>query len=236
MPATEPLTGASVPVGSDAPDIAAIVTNAINGVADNTIPYFTSTALRDSAYSTWVANGGAMRNGLTCHVGTTRYVYISGAWVPDAIGYQTKMMRAQRNVDTESFPNNAWSVFSSDTNWSDSGTDPWNMRSTGGTLVAVWTGWYQINATIWWNNNATGIRGLALQPAAGTNVGEGAGQRLDLARVPAATGGFDTVVSGSHLTPLTAGNTVQIAGFQNSGAGLTVNAVRFSAAYLGPNT
>jgi hypothetical protein len=231
---TEPLTGSRYPDSSAAPNVPQDIQNAVFDLADNTIPHFGSTAVRDAAYASWVANGGAMRNSLFCAVGTTLYQYRSGAWEVVPTAYETRMMRAQRNVDTQSFPNNTWSNFSSDTNWSES--DPWGMRSTGGTLVAVWTGWYQINATIWWNNNATGVRALALQPDAGTNVGEGAGQRLDLARVNATSGGFDTVVSGSHLTSLTAGNTVQIAGFQNSGAGLTVNAVRFSAAYLGPNT
>src|SRR5690349_13061471 len=175
-----------------------------------------------------------MRNGLTCHVGTTRYVYISGAWVADVIGYQTKMMSARRETDTAAFPNNAWTSFASNTNWTE--TDPWGMHSSGGQLVAVWTGWYQINGFIWFNNNSTGVRGIGFQPSAGADIGEGNGQLVRVQYQMANTGGFDTIASGSLITPLTAGATVDLQGFQNSGGTLQINYVGLQAAYLGPNT
>lgn len=144
-----------------------------------------------------------------------------------------KYMRAQRNVDTDFFPNNAWTAFGSDTNWTE--TDPHGMRSTGGTLVAPWTCPYQINATIYWASNTTGMRGVGLIPGAGVNIGEGAGQLVHLGYV-ASGGSGSIVVSGSHATTLTAGQSVQVAGFQNitGGSTLQVNAVRFSViAYPG---
>lgn len=143
-----------------------------------------------------------------------------------------RMMRAQRNINNDAFPNNAWTSFNGATDWTE--TDPWNMRGAGGTLTAPWTGWYQINVTLNWASNTTGNRGLALQPAAGVNIGEGAGQPVYLTYVKANSAG-GTALSGSHITALTAGDSVTLSGFQDSGGPLTVQAVRISAAYLGDN-
>src|SRR3954467_10739947 len=113
MPTPDPLTSTPVPLDSDAPDGPGQIKAAVFGVSDNTIPYFTSTALRDSAYSTWVANGGVMRNSLVCAVGTTLYRTISGGstWQAISVDNEMKMMSARREVDTEAFPNNPLTPF-----------------------------------------------------------------------------------------------------------------------------
>lgn len=231
----EPLTNARYPDNGDAADVALYIEQAVKDLADNTIPNFTSTAQRDSKFSDWVAQGNTMRNGLHCWVGTTRYVYISGAWVADPTGSQVRAVRMQRNPDTDNFPSGSWTDFSSNTNWS--ATDPWGMKSTGGAITAPWTGVYDFSATIHWTPNGTGGRGLALSPATGVNIGAGGGALIYLAQVAATPGGsLSTIVSGSYKTQLTAGNTVKLAGWQNSGSGLTVDAARMSVAYLGSNT
>lgn len=80
--ATEPLTGSRIPDLSFAPDISQLGV-AVRDLADNTLPHFTSTAARDSAYAAWVASGYAMRDGLYCTVGTKLWCYLnaSSAWV-----------------------------------------------------------------------------------------------------------------------------------------------------------
>jgi hypothetical protein len=235
VPTTDPLTGASVPLNSDAPDGPGQIKAAVFGVSDNTIPYFTSTALRDSAYSTWVANGGVMRNSLVCAVGTTLYRTISGGstWQAISVDNEMKMMSARREVDTAAFPNNAWTSFVSNTNWTEN--DPWGMHSNGGQLVAVYTGWYTINAIIWFNNNSTGVRGLGFQPSAGADIGEGNGQLIRTQYQMANTGGFDTIAGGTVICPLTAGATVDLQGFQTSGATIQINFVSIQVVYHGTN-
>ena len=231
---TEPLTGARYPDSSYAVDVPQDIQNAVFDLADNTIPFFTSTAARDTDYASWVSNGGAMRNGLTCHVGATRYVYVSGAWVADVIGYQNRMMQARRETDTAGFPSGAWTSFAANTNWTE--TDPWGMHNSGANLTAVWTGWYQINFSVFFNNDANGVRGIRLMPSAGANIGEGAGSPVNLMIVNAAGGGNDTALNASWLCQLTAGQTVDGQAYQNTGAGMQINYVGISVAYLGPNT
>lgn len=79
---TDPLTSSRYPAGSDSPNIAQYIQNAVTDLADNTWtgPFATTTA-RDTAFSTWVSGGGTMRNGLHCHVtGVGDQVYLDGNW------------------------------------------------------------------------------------------------------------------------------------------------------------
>lgn len=79
----ETLTGARYPAGSDSPNIAQYIQNAVADLADNTIPDFTTTTARDSAYASWVASGNSMRTGLVCAVGNAgHYEYVNGSWLP----------------------------------------------------------------------------------------------------------------------------------------------------------
>lgn len=82
MSHTEPLTGARIPDGTDNTQIWNYWQWAVGDLADNTIPRFTNTTTRDAAYSTWVAGGGAMQSGLTCHTTADgRYWWYNGtAW------------------------------------------------------------------------------------------------------------------------------------------------------------
>lgn len=161
------------------------------------------------------------------HSTNERWRYDGATWVIDA----NRMMRAQR-TPTGTIPTAAYTSFTSDTGWTE--TDPWNMRSTGATFVAPWTGWYQINATVYFAADGTGARGIALEPASGVDVGNGNGTQLRLALVPAATSN-STIVSGSHLTQLNAGNTVQLSAYQNSGGSLAVENINISMTFLGRN-
>jgi hypothetical protein len=62
--ATTPLTGSRYPVSTDAPSIAQYFANLALDLDDNTIPRFTTTTARDTAYSSWVTLGGTMAAGL----------------------------------------------------------------------------------------------------------------------------------------------------------------------------
>ena len=233
---TDPLTGSRFPDSTYTPAIWTWIEQAVRDLSDNTIPYFTTTTARNTAYTNWQNAGGVWRKGLYCHVNDDLYRSGSTAntWELVPTSYETKMMRAQRTTNTATLANAAYTAFSSNTDWTE--VDPWGMRGTGATVTAVWTGWYQINASVWFNNNATGARGLRLVPGGSYDIGSGAGGSISLGSVAASPGGVDTTVSGSHLCSLTAGQTVQLEGYQSSGAALQINEVRISAAYLGPNS
>lgn len=79
--ANHPLTGAYLPTqASDPPAGGTQISQAVNQLSPVTVPRFTSTAARDSAYSSWVSGGGAMVDGMLCAVGSTLYMRRSGAW------------------------------------------------------------------------------------------------------------------------------------------------------------
>ena len=87
---TDPLTGSRYPETTDGSNVAQYFQNLAWDLADNAIPSFATTAARDTAYSTWVAAGNAMRNGLLCHVSGMGFLqYLGGAWVPllGVVGY-----------------------------------------------------------------------------------------------------------------------------------------------------
>lgn len=212
------------------------IEQAVRDLGPKGIPTFSTTTARNTAYTNWITAGGTWRLGLFCTVNGV--LYTSGAttntWDVVPTTYETKMMRAQRTVNTYTLVNAAYTAFSSNTDWTED--DPWGMHSSGATLNAVWTGWYQINAGVTFNNNATGIRGIRLVPGGSYDIGGGTSASVSIGQVPAATGGTDTNVTGAHLTKLTAGQTVQLEAYQSSGTSLQINDVRISAAYLGPNT
>jgi hypothetical protein len=78
---TDPLTASRYPASSDAPNVNQHIQNAVMDLSDNTIPRFSSTATRDTAYSAWVAAGNTMVAGLFCWVtGTGLMEYSGTAW------------------------------------------------------------------------------------------------------------------------------------------------------------
>lgn len=78
----EVLTGARYPASSAAPNVNQDIQNAVADLADNTIPNFTTTTTRNTAYTSWVSAGNTMRNGLICTVADKPYLYSGGAWRP----------------------------------------------------------------------------------------------------------------------------------------------------------
>jgi hypothetical protein len=85
---SDALTGSRYPSSTDAPNIPQHIQNAVFDLADNTIPRFTSTTARNTAYSTWVTQGGVMTEGLYCHVnGLGLMVYSGGAWRSERTGW-----------------------------------------------------------------------------------------------------------------------------------------------------
>lgn len=181
------------------------------------VGHYATTAERDRAITSPI-------RGQIVTVGNLVRVHTGSEWAPVGAG-----MRAQRNTNT-SFPTSgSWVPFASDTAWTE--VDPYGMRSTGATIVAPWSGWYQLNATAYFAPNATGSRGLALQPLDGIGIGEGNGNAVVLAVVDATSAPNSTVLSASYAVELTAGQRVQWQGYQNSGDALNVNAIRISALY-----
>ena len=97
---TDPLTGSRYPSSSAAPNVAADIQNAVMDLADNTIPRFSTTAARDTAYANWVTAGGVMASGLTCAVGDMLYTYstASSSWLEN--GPRLPTCRVYRSAST----------------------------------------------------------------------------------------------------------------------------------------
>lgn len=229
---TSPLTGSRFPDSTYTPAIWTWIEQAVRDIEDNTSPYYATATARDNAYAAWVAQGNAMRNGLECYVnGVGKMIYENDAWHSMPTTNEVRMMRAQRNVDT-AIASGSWLPFASNTNWGE--IDTYGMRTSGATWIAPWTGWYQLIATIYFEPNATGARGLRLQPLDGQGIGEGAGQPYELVLLGASPSPHTFVVTGSHITDLIAGQRVQLEAYQSSGASLIVRSVRMSAMYA-PN-
>lgn len=77
---TDPLTGSRYPSSSAAPNINQDIQNAVLDLSDNTIPNFSTTGARDTAYTAWVALGNTMRSGLYCTVADKTYIYSGSTW------------------------------------------------------------------------------------------------------------------------------------------------------------
>lgn len=95
---TDPLTGSRYPASSAAPNVNGDIQNAVMDLADNTIPRFTTTAARDTAYANWVTAGGTMANGLVCAVSNMLYMYDTSAW--RELGPRLPTIRVYRSVGT----------------------------------------------------------------------------------------------------------------------------------------
>lgn len=76
----EILTGARYPAASAVPNVNQDIQNAVQDLADNTVPNFTTAAARNTAFSSWVTAGNAMRDGLVCTVAGVPQVYRSSQW------------------------------------------------------------------------------------------------------------------------------------------------------------
>lgn len=77
---TNALTGARYPDNSSATDLATYYSWAVNDLSPMTIPYFSTKAARDTAFTNWVNAGNSMRDGLHCNVGGYDQVYRGGSW------------------------------------------------------------------------------------------------------------------------------------------------------------
>lgn len=80
MATTEPLTGVTVQDQSDAATGGAQIGNVAKRIAGFTVPRFTTTSTRDTAYSAFVSGGGTMADGMMCTVAGTPYRRIGGTW------------------------------------------------------------------------------------------------------------------------------------------------------------
>lgn len=84
MSTTEPLTGATVYNNNDQALGGQQIGDVVGDLTPFVIPRFTTIAARDSAYASYVAGGGVIKNGMTCWSDApgTYYDRIAGAWVP----------------------------------------------------------------------------------------------------------------------------------------------------------
>lgn len=102
--------------------------------------------------------------------------------------------------------NGTWDVVSLQTE----DYDP-NNNFTGNTYTAPVSGYYQVNATLTWNANGTGTRGIGIRVNSG-----------DVLKTSYGNQGGSNYSSNSISTVmyLTSGNTVNLIGFQSSGGDL----------------
>lgn len=80
MATTEPLTGARIPTDSDGPLGGSQIARAIQDIADETLPRYTTSGARDTAYANWVAAGHTMYQGLHCVVNGRLNRFNGSSW------------------------------------------------------------------------------------------------------------------------------------------------------------
>lgn len=80
MATTDPLTGATIQDQSDAATGGTQIGNAVKNLRSFTIPRFTTTGARDTAYTSFVSGGGVMADGMHCTAAGVPYRRINGVW------------------------------------------------------------------------------------------------------------------------------------------------------------
>lgn len=92
MSTTEPLIGATIYANSDPALGGQQLGDVANDIVPYTTPRFTSTSTRDTAYASYVAAGGVIKNGMVCWCDTPGSYYdrVGGVWKPRAnVTYNT---------------------------------------------------------------------------------------------------------------------------------------------------
>lgn len=108
---TDPLTGSRIPASTNVPNVPQDINNAVFDLSDNTIPFFTSTTARNTAYSAWVAAGGVMRNGLYCHVNSVGLqVYEASTWRTVRQGWLSDTINPTSGTVTGTTPTTVHSI------------------------------------------------------------------------------------------------------------------------------
>lgn len=117
--ANEPLTGARYPVSSDPANIAQYFQNLAFDLGGSAIPRFATTVARNTAYSTWVAAGGVLTDGMVSYITNQDqlHVYENGSW--RFLAYKGAVSGANAPItniinNAQSCPANAGTVV---TNW-----------------------------------------------------------------------------------------------------------------------
>jgi hypothetical protein len=208
----EPLTGARYPASSDAPNVPQDIQNAVWDLAGYTKPRFTSTAERDTQFAAFVAGGGVLQAGFECHTsdaGGGTWTYSGSAWV---LTRPTVPPRFRgRRAALQSIPNATETTVT----WTAEDYDTANGHaSTGTTYVIPITGWYQVQASVGYDFNATGIR-IAVLRLDGVNIQGTLGTTTPMT----------SAYNGMAVTPArriycTVGQTIDVRTWQNSGGAL----------------
>lgn len=82
---TDPLTGSRYPASTASPNVPQDIQNAVLDLANDTVPTYSTTTARDTAFSNWVALGNTMTDGLMCTVNDKPYIYsttVPAGWRP----------------------------------------------------------------------------------------------------------------------------------------------------------
>lgn len=175
--------------------------------------------------------------GMVATIGNQLWLRTSTEWVlPGASARASRSSADGFNptLANSGGPNDdGWIPFDSDSRWVEE--DPWNLRTSGGTIVARWNGRYKLSAGGNFAPNASGVRGLRFNPVS-ADFGRGAGFPMYVDVRDATSGGSPTIISGTvPVVTLQAGEVVKLEGRQSSASGLVVDNVWIDAVYLGPN-
>lgn len=169
--------------------------------------------------------------GMTAMIGSQHWLRTSTEWVLP--GASARAVRSSAEGFNPTLASDGWIPFDSDSRWVEE--DPWNLRTTGGTIVARWHGRYKLSAGINFAPNSNGIRGLRFNPVA-ADFGRGAGFPMYVDVRNAVGGGSPTIISGTvPVVTLEPGEVVKLEGRQSTTSGLVVDNVWIDAVYLGPN-
>lgn len=147
MATVEPLTGATLPEETDAPQGGLQIARAANGIVPMTVPRYPSTGARDQAFAAWVQQGNQMTDWLLCTVtGVGLQAFLSGKWQtvldgsplsrPFGVVYGSGTQNVGNGVPT---PLSLTSVQTAQ-----------GMTATGGGLRANIPGWYMVSGMVSW--------------------------------------------------------------------------------------
>ena len=95
----EPRTGARKPEMTDGPLGGVQIGNAVSDLAPFVIPYYPTTADRDSAHVDFVTDGGVMTDGMPCRVGGIGIMeWLNGEWLTVAASSEVSAIKLPRIV------------------------------------------------------------------------------------------------------------------------------------------
>lgn len=223
---TDALTGSRYPASSNVPNVPQDIQNAVFDLSDNTIPYFTSTTARNTAYSTWVTQGGTMRNGLQCYVNSVGpMIYELGQW-RNLTGVMGLLHGSSTQAITSGGSHKAVTLASSQY------ADGITAVTASGRLTAVFPGRYLVSGAVTYATSGASASGYRVASILKNGTLEPRSQN----KTDPDTANSLPVCTATYPIDLAVGDYVQLGTFQNAGVSQDIDRAGcfLQATFIGP--